>query len=66
MVSHQYMARNIPEWTKEICERQPLKSFTWSILEHFVPYDELKQNWRMSLAESNLKLLNYESIKLKD
>ena len=60
MVSHQYMARNIPEWTKEICERQPLKSFTWSILEHFVPYDEL------SLAESNLKLLNYESIKLKD
>ena len=24
--------------SSEISERQPLKSFTWSILEYFVPY----------------------------
>ena len=24
----------------EICERQPLKNFTWSILEYFIPHRE--------------------------
>ena len=24
--------------SSDICERQPLKNFTWSILKYFVPY----------------------------
>ena len=33
-----YLGQGIKEWTKKICGRQPLKIFTWYILEYLDPF----------------------------
>ena len=38
-----YMKEN-KNGPSKVCERQPLKNFTWSILEYFVSYTVLNVN----------------------
>ena len=55
MLQNDYLLKNCFIWNKvfknglsEIYRRQPLKNFTWSILEYFVSFESQVQNFFIS------------------
>ena len=38
-----YMSKVFKSGPSKICGRQPVRNFTWSILEYFVPYMSAEQ-----------------------
>ena len=45
------MGQSFKNAPNKICGRQPLKNFTWSILEYFVPYTHIVTLHRKRLAD---------------
>ena len=45
----------------KICERQPLKNFTWSILEYFIPYKSLNKIRFSGISSENEAIANDET-----